>query len=51
MIALPTGVAAMYYRREFAYAGGQASYGACVIDANRQAGVYVSRVARSEPYR
>jgi putative ABC transport system substrate-binding protein len=39
---------AMYYRREFAEAGGLASYGASVTDAYRQAGVYVARVLRGE---
>jgi putative tryptophan/tyrosine transport system substrate-binding protein len=39
---------AMYYRREFAEAGGLASYGASVIDAWRQAGVYVARVLKGE---
>jgi putative tryptophan/tyrosine transport system substrate-binding protein len=39
---------AMYYRREFADAGGLASYGASVTDAYRQAGVYVTRVLRGE---
>jgi putative ABC transport system substrate-binding protein len=39
---------AMYYRREFAEAGGLASYGASVMDANRQAGVYVARVLKGE---
>jgi putative tryptophan/tyrosine transport system substrate-binding protein len=39
---------AMYYRREFAEAGGLASYGASVPDAYRQAGVYVARVLRGE---
>jgi ABC-type uncharacterized transport system substrate-binding protein len=38
----------VYYRREFADAGGLASYGANVIDANRQAGVYVARVLKGE---
>jgi putative tryptophan/tyrosine transport system substrate-binding protein len=39
---------AMYYRREFADAGGLASYGASVIDAYRQAGVYVARVLKGD---
>jgi ABC-type uncharacterized transport system substrate-binding protein len=39
---------AMYYRREFAEAGGLASYGASVIDAWRQAGVYVARVLKGD---
>ncbi len=41
---LPT----MYYRREFADAGGLASYGTSVVDAYRQAGVYVARVLKGE---
>jgi ABC transporter substrate binding protein len=39
---------AMYYRREFADAGGLASYGTSVIDAYRQAGVYVARVLKGD---
>jgi putative tryptophan/tyrosine transport system substrate-binding protein len=39
---------AMYYRREFAEAGGLASYGASNIDAYRQVGVYVARVLKGE---
>jgi putative tryptophan/tyrosine transport system substrate-binding protein len=39
---------AMYYRREFAEAGGLASYGASVTDAYRQMGVYVARVLNGE---
>jgi ABC-type uncharacterized transport system substrate-binding protein len=39
---------AMYYRREFAEAGGLASYGASVTDAYRQMGVYVARVLKGE---
>ena len=39
---------AMYYRREFAEAGGLASYGASVIDAYRQVGVYVARVLKGD---
>jgi putative ABC transport system substrate-binding protein len=38
----------MYYRREFAEAGGLASYGASNIDAYRQVGVYVARVLKGE---
>jgi putative ABC transport system substrate-binding protein len=39
---------AMYYRREFAEAGGLASYGTSVVDAYRQTGVYVARVLKGE---
>jgi putative ABC transport system substrate-binding protein len=39
---------AMYYRREFAEAGGLASYGTSVIDAYRQVGVYVARVLNGD---
>jgi len=39
---------AMYYRREFTEAGGLASYGTSVVDAYRQAGVYVGRVLNGD---
>jgi putative ABC transport system substrate-binding protein len=38
----------MYWRREFADAGGLASYGTSVTDAYRQAGVYVARILRGD---
>ena len=39
---------AMFSRREFAEAGGLASYGASLIDAYRQAGVYVARILKGD---
>jgi putative ABC transport system substrate-binding protein len=39
-------VAAMYFSREFTIAGGLLSYGADLVDATRQAGVYVGKVLR-----
>ena len=38
----------MYYRREFAEAGGLASYGASVVDAYRQTGIYVARILKGD---
>ena len=38
----------MYWRREFAEAGGLASYGTSVVDAYLQAGVYVARILKGE---
>ena len=39
----------MYYRREFAEAGGLASYGASNVEAYRQVGVYIARRRRRRP--
>ena len=39
---------AMFSRREFAEAGGLASYGASVSDVYRQVGIYVARVLKGE---
>jgi putative ABC transport system substrate-binding protein len=47
-LALRYGVPAIYQFREFAAAGGLMSYGASLMDAHRQAGVYVGRVLKGE---
>ena len=42
--AVPT----IYFLRAFAEAGGLISYGASIIDAYRQSGVYTSRILKGE---
>ena len=45
-MALATGhrIPTIYYRREFAEAGGLASYGTSAADAARQVGIYTARI-------
>jgi putative ABC transport system substrate-binding protein len=46
VVALATGhkIPTIYYRREFAVAGGLASYGTSAADAARQVGIYTARI-------
>jgi ABC-type uncharacterized transport system substrate-binding protein len=50
IVALATrySIPAMYEGREFALAGGLASYGTSLSDGFRQAGIYVARILRGE---
>ena len=47
-LAARYGVPATYMTRDFVEAGGLASYGASVVEAYRQAGVYVARILKGD---
>jgi putative ABC transport system substrate-binding protein len=46
VVALATSyrIPTIYYRREFAEAGGLMSYGTSAADAARQVGIYIARI-------
>jgi putative ABC transport system substrate-binding protein len=47
-LAVSHGVPAIYYAREFAFAGGLMSYGARISDTYRLAGTYVGRILKGD---
>jgi putative ABC transport system substrate-binding protein len=47
-LALRHGVPALYQYRQFAAAGGLASYGSRLADAYRQIGIYTGRILKGE---